>query len=204
MQPLYINFLKIFGKILYRWKRHDEPNSEHLSECRIILFVCSRHILILQNILKNPLRLEASWWAKSRTTFWMSKYIICMQPPYINFLKYYEKSFTVGSVMMSRIQNTFQKHLSDFRSVWLVCSCHILNFLYIMQNALPLEASWWAEYRTLFRMSKCMVCMQPPSINFLRYYEKCYTFESILKSRIQTTVQNVEVYYLVGRHILII
>ena len=31
-----------------------------------------------------------------------------MQPPYINFLRFYEKSITFGSVLMSRIQITFQ------------------------------------------------------------------------------------------------
>ena len=40
--------------------------------------------------------------------FIMLKCIICMQPPYIKFLKYYEKSFAVGSVMIGRNQNTFQ------------------------------------------------------------------------------------------------
>ena len=38
----------------------------------------------------------------------MSKGIIFMQPSYINFLRYYEKSITFGSYLMNRIQNTFQ------------------------------------------------------------------------------------------------
>ena len=38
----------------------------------------------------------------------MSQGIIFKQLPYINFVRYYDKSFNFGSVMMSRIQKTFQ------------------------------------------------------------------------------------------------
>ena len=58
--------------------------------------------------MQNGLPQEASRWAEFRTLLKISDYIIFKQPPYINFLKYFEKSFTVGSVMMSRIQTTFQ------------------------------------------------------------------------------------------------
>ena len=39
-----------------------------------------------------------------------------------------------------------------------------------MKNSLPLKASWWTEFRTLFRLSKCIIFKQPPYTNFLRYY----------------------------------
>ena len=64
-----------------------------------------------------------------------------------------------------------------------------------MKYFLPLEAPWWAEFRSLFRMSKSIILMQPPNIHFLRYHEKCFTFGSVFMSRIQKTFQNVEVYY---------
>ena len=39
-------FSKILWKILYRWKHHDEQNSEHFSERRSLFFLCSCYILI--------------------------------------------------------------------------------------------------------------------------------------------------------------
>ena len=89
------------------------------------IFWCSSHILNFYDITKNPLPLIASWRAQLRTLvrmskcinfmhlqyirplFRMPKFIIFVLPPYIRFMKYYEKSFTVGSILMSRIQNTF-------------------------------------------------------------------------------------------------
>ena len=57
--------------------------------------------------MKNPLPLEASWWAELRTLFIMSKSTNFTLPPYVNFSKYYEKPFIVGIVMKSRFQKTF-------------------------------------------------------------------------------------------------
>ena len=88
--------------------RLDEQNSDDISESRSLLFLCIRHMLIFQNIMERPLPLEASIWAEFRALFRMSKFIIFMQPPYTNFQKCYEKSVTVESVLMSRIQTTFQ------------------------------------------------------------------------------------------------
>ena len=51
------------------------------------------------------------------------------------------------------------------------------------------------KFRKYFRISKFITFIQPPYINFLKYYEKYVTVESVLMSRIQTTFQNVEVYY---------
>ena len=50
----------ILQKIIYHWKRHDEQNSEHFSECRSLLFLRSRDLLILSDVMKNALPLEAS------------------------------------------------------------------------------------------------------------------------------------------------
>ena len=58
--------------------------------------------------MKNPLPMEASWWADFRWLFRMSKIVISMQPPYTNSLKYYKEFFMIGSVMMSRIQKFFR------------------------------------------------------------------------------------------------
>ena len=101
-------FYKILWKILNRWKRHDEEKSFYFSECRSVVFLCSCHTLNFKNITKNHLPLKATWWAEFRTHFRMSMCIIFMQLPYINFLKYYETCFTVGNVLMSRIQTTDQ------------------------------------------------------------------------------------------------
>ena len=57
--------------------------------------------------MKNPLPLEAAWWAELRTLFIMSKSTDFTLPPYINFSKYYEKTFIVEIVMKSRFQKTF-------------------------------------------------------------------------------------------------
>ena len=35
-----------------RWKLLDEQNSEHFSECRSVLFLRSRHILIVSDIIE--------------------------------------------------------------------------------------------------------------------------------------------------------
>ena len=57
--------------------------------------------------MKNPLPLEASWWAKLRTLFIMWKSTNFTLPPYINFSKSYEKAFIVGIIKNSRFQKTF-------------------------------------------------------------------------------------------------
>ena len=72
-----------------------------------------------------------------------------------------------------------------------------------MKHPLSFEASLWAEFNPLFRRLKCIIVMQPPLINCQRYCEKSFTFGCVLMSRIQTTFQKVEVYYLYSSHILI-
>ena len=57
--------------------------------------------------MKNPLPLEASWWAKLRTLFIMWKTTNLTLPTYINFSKYYEKPLIDGIIMKSRFQKTF-------------------------------------------------------------------------------------------------
>ena len=64
-----------------------------------------------------------------------------------------------------------------------------------MKNSLPLEASWWAEFRTPFRMSNFIIFMQLPYISFLKYFAKTVTAGNFIMSRIQNTFQNVEVCY---------
>ena len=50
------------------------------------------------------------------------------------------------------------------------------------------------KFNKRFRISNFITCIQP-YINFLKYYEKSVTVESVLMSSILTTFQNVEVYY---------
>ena len=179
-------------------------NVEFISLLRI-----SKCIIFMQPPYSNLLRYYEKFFtfgsvlmSTIQTTFQNVEVYYFMQPPYINFLKYYEKHFTVGSVMMSRIQNTFQNvevyyfystaiycfskilwkihyrwmrhdeknsdHFQKCRSLLFSCSRHILIFKNFMKNPLPLEASWWAKFRTLFRMSKFIIFMQPPYINLLR------------------------------------
>ena len=121
----------------------------------------------------------------------MWKCIICMLPPHINFLKYYEKSFTVGSVLMWRIETTFQ----NVEFYYFLYSRDRLVFIKIMKNPAPLVASVWAEFRPLFIMSRFIIFMQPPYIDFLKYYEKCFAVGIVMMRRIQSTFQNVEDYY---------
>ena len=149
--------------------------------------------------MKNPLPLKAPWWAEFRTLLITSKFIIFMRSPYINFLKYYENFFAIGSAMLSRIQNTFQiveacffaagidllskilwkiilcwkrhdeqnsENFSECRRVLFWCSRQIIIFYDIKKNALPLEASWWKDFRTLFIMSKGIIFMQSPYLIF--------------------------------------
>ena len=101
-------FKNIAKKTFCRWKGHHEKNSEHFSECQSVLLLCRHHILIFFDIMKNTIPLEASCWAEFKPLFRMSKFIIFVQLPYINFIKYNEKSFTVASVMTSRIYFIFQ------------------------------------------------------------------------------------------------
>ena len=72
-----------------------------------------------------------------------------------------------------------------------------------MKNPSPLDESWWAEFRRHFWKSKFVIFMQPSYVNFLKYYKKCFTTGSIMRSRIQSTFQNIEFYYFYSRHILI-
>ena len=142
--------------------------------------------------MKNSLPLEASSWAELRTFFIMSKSTNFTLPPYINFSKYYEKPFIVGIVMKSRFQKTFW----NIEGYYFVCSCHVLIFYDIMKNPLPFEASWRAEFRTLFTMSKFIIFIQSPFTYFLKYYEKFFTIWSAMMNRVLNTFQNVERYYL--------
>ena len=154
------------------------------------MFLCIRHVLIFCNIMKNPLPLEASWWAELRTLFIMSKSTNFTLPPYINFSKYYEKSIIVGIVMKSRFQKTFWNIEGYY-----FYAANIFNFLRYYENTLPLEASLWAEFRRLFRMSKFIIFIQPQCTYFLKYYETSFIVRSVIMSRIQTTFQKGRVYY---------
>ena len=118
----------------------------------------------------------------------MSKIVISMQPSYTNFLKYYEKLFIVGSVRMSSIRKIFRMSLG-------IIFKHLpyINFVRYYEKSFNFGSVM--KFRKSFRISKFIIYMQPPYINFLKYYEKSATVESVLISRIQTTFQNVEVYY---------
>ena len=140
--------------------------------------------------MKNSLPYEAPWWAEFLTLFKMSKGIICMQPPYINFLRYYEKSITIGSFMINRIQKTCQNI-----EVYYFYSASISNFsqilwkiLYIWKCLDEQNSENVEECRSLLHL--CWIHI----LIFKQNYEKSFTAESILMSRIQTTFQNVEVY----------
>ena len=122
-QPPYIHLLKYCAKsfivrsvVTSRFQNIFRMSSES----RSLLFLCNRHILIFKNIMKSSLPLEASPWAEFKTPFRMVNFIIFMLLPYIRFLKYFEKSFTVGRFMMSRIQTT-----SRNVEVYYFCACAI-------------------------------------------------------------------------------
>ena len=129
-----------------------------LSECRSVLFLCCRHILIFFDNMKNTLPLE-------------------------------KKLPLEASVE----QNS--DHCSECRSLLYFCNHYILIFWIIMKNPWPLEASWCAEFRTLVRMSKCIIFMHLPYTKFLRYHTKSIVVGSVLMSRIQNTFQIVQVHY---------
>ena len=140
--------------------------------------------------MKNSLPFEAPWWAEFLALFRMSKGIFFTQPPYTIFLRYYEKSFTFGSVLMSRIQKTLKNVEVNYiyaEAIYWFCKK-------IMKNPLSLKASWWAEFWPQFRMSKFLIFMQPSCINCLRYYQKSATVASVEMNRIQNYFHNVEVY----------
>ena len=83
-------------------------NSEHFSDYRTVLFLCSQQILILLDNITILYHWKHLVDRIQTSVQNVEVFIIFMQPQYINFLKYYEKSFNVRSVIMSRIQNTFQ------------------------------------------------------------------------------------------------
>ena len=122
----------------------------------------------------------------------MSNFIIFMQPPYISLLKYYEKDFTVGSVMMSRIQNTIQNV-----EVCYFYAAAIYEFYKIVFEK-NLYLSKIHDEQNSEHLSKCrsilFLCIRK-YINFLKYYEKFSTVGSVMRSRIHTTFRNVEFYY---------
>ena len=115
--------------------------------------------------MKNSLPHDAPWWAEFLTLFRMSKGIICLQPPYINFVRYYEKSLNIGSVMK------FRKSLRISKFIIFIQPSRI-NFLKYYDKLTTVGSAMIRRFRTLFRMSKFIMFMQPPSINFLRYYKK--------------------------------
>ena len=140
--------------------------------------------------MKNSFPSEALRWAEFRTFFRTSKFIIFMQPPYVNLVQCNEKSYTIGSDMMSRIQNTCQ-----IVEVYYFMQPPNINFLNITKNLLQLVASWWAEFISLFRKSKCIIFIHPLQTNFLKHYEQFFIIGRVTMSRIQTIFQNFEVYY---------
>ena len=140
--------------------------------------------------MKNTLPSKTSWWAEFRSLFRMSKIVFAMLPPYTNFLKYYEKFFIAGSVIMSRIQKIFRMSQG-------IIFNHLtyINFVRYYEKSFYFGIRSVMKFSKSFRISKFIIFIQPPYVNFLKYYEKSVTVESVLMSRIQTTFQNVEVYY---------
>ena len=92
---------------------------------------------------------------------------------------------------MSRMRTTFQ----NVEVYYFYATAIYLFLKNIMKNSLPFEAQRWAEFRTLSRMSMYIIFMKPAYINFPKYYGKTFTVGSVIMSRIQSTFQNVEVYY---------
>ena len=85
-----------------------EENSENFSDGPSVLFLCSRHILIFEDISKNLYLWKRAGEQNLDNFSERQSLLFFLQPQYDNFLKNYDKSFTGGSVMMHRIQNTFQ------------------------------------------------------------------------------------------------
>ena len=130
-------------------------------------------------------------WAEFRILFRISKFIIFMQAPYINLLRYHEKCFTAGSVIMSRIQNIYQSHkICYFYAAAIYKFSIILNK--ILYRGKRRDKQNWEH----FSECRSIIFMQPPYIIFLKYHEQSFTVGSVIMNRIQNTFHNLEVYYI--------
>ena len=165
IQPPYINCFKILRKIVYSWKRLDEQNSYHSSECQNVFCIQSPYIYIFIYISANSLSLEAYW----RST---------------------------------RIDVQKSGHFSDCRSVlfgdssvvpsWTVDQ-EVCKFESHQRRNLIFVVRSLSAFTQPFGKMSTGFCWPPPYINFLRYNERIYTVRSVLTSRIQITLQNVDV-----------
>ena len=118
----------------------------------------------------------------------MSKIDISMQTIFKFSKKYHEQFFIVGSVMNSRIQKILRMSQG-------IIFKHLPYIYFVRNYEKSITFGSVMKFRKRFRISKFITFIQPPYINFLKYYEKSVIVESVLMSRIQTTFQNVEVYY---------
>ena len=203
MQPPYTSFIKYYEKSFIVEKPRDEQKSDTFQNGEVCYFMqppyinflriyekCP-HILLLEDIMKNTLPLEASWWAKFRLLFKSSKFIFFMQMPYINFNNITKTYLPLEAPRWAELRTLFRM----WKFIFFMQPAYTSFQQNIMNKPLSLEESWWADFRKLVRISKCIIFTQPPYTNFLIYYEKSFTFGSILMSRFQKTLKNVEGYY---------
>ena len=131
------------------------------------IILCSCHKLIFQNSMKNSLPMESSWWAEFRYLFRMSKIVISMQAPYTNF----QKNFMTNSLSLEASWSAEFRKFSECRRVLFLIICHILILFDIMNNPFYFGIRSVMKFRKRFRISKFITFIQPPYINFLKYYE---------------------------------
>ena len=134
--------------------------------------------------MKNPLPLEASWWAEFRPLFRMSKFIIFMQPPCINFPQYHERSVTVGCIVMSRIQNTFHNVEGYY-----FYAAAIFNFLRYCEKSFTFGSVLMIRIRTTFQNVEVYYFYADPYTLFLKYYENPLSFEASLWVQFRTLLR---------------
>ena len=79
----------------------------------------------------------------------MSKDIIFMQPPYSNFLWYYEKSINFGSFLMNRIPITFQNV-----EVYYFYAAVIFNFRRYYEKYLTFGSNFMSRIQKTFQNDK--------------------------------------------------
>ena len=170
------SFSQILWKILYRWKRRDEQISEHFQN----VFRKSKFVIFMQPPYTNFqkyyekfLLLEDLWWAEFRPLLGMSKFIIFVHAPYINF----SKILWTILYLCKRHNEQNSENCSEHRSLLFLSSPHILIFKYIINHLLPLDASWWAEFRTIVRMSKYIIFRQPAYIHFTILWKILYRWK---------------------------
>ena len=123
MQPPYTNFLKYY-EISFTvggdmWRR----NQKTFQEVEVYYFYAAAKYSF-SKIFRKILYLWKRLGEQNSDNFSDRRSLLFfLQPQYDNFLKYYEKSFTAGSVMMRSIPNTFHNV-----EVYYLCSHHILIF----------------------------------------------------------------------------